>query len=273
MNEKFAPAFEHIQKIGVRAVGFLQNIGDLCWFAVAIVEEIIYDLRRGKAPFRRHLFFDQTVRVGVEAVPLVFLVSLFLGLTTALLTGYQLRKYGTEDLIPGLVAVSFTRELGPLLTGIVLAARSGAAFTAELSTMTVSDEVDAIETMGIGAFRYLVVPRVLALLLLFPCLCTVANVAGMSGAAFVSNLELDIRYSHFLDLAMQQLYVKDILVGIIKSVVFGSLIGLISCFKGLTVENGAAGVGLATTSAVVTSIATVIGFDMICNLIVTRVFP
>src|SRR5213075_21187 len=116
---------------------------------------------------------------GVDSVPLVGLVSFFLGLTMALLTGYQLQRFGTERLIPGLVAISFTRELGPLLTGIMLAARIGAAFTAELGTMRVSEEVEAIEAMGIGPLRFLVAPRLLALFFLMPCLSTIANVAAI----------------------------------------------------------------------------------------------
>ena len=107
--------------------------------------------------------FRHTERAGVDSVPLVGLVSFFLGLTMALLTGYQLQRFGTERLIPGLVSIAFTRELGPLITGIMLAARIGAAFTAELGTMQVSEEVEAIEAMGIGPLRFLVAPRMLAL--------------------------------------------------------------------------------------------------------------
>src|SRR6266545_2716468 len=119
--------------------------------------------RAGAFPCRQ--FFPAHQRAGVDSVPLVGLVSFFLGLTMALLTGYQLQRFGTERLIPGLVAIGFTRELGPLLTGIMLAARIGAAFTAELGTMQVSEEVEAIESMGIGPLRFLVAPRMLALIL------------------------------------------------------------------------------------------------------------
>ena len=117
-----------------------------------------------------------TERAGVGSV-LVAMVSFFLGLTMALLTGYQLERFGTERLVPGLVSIAFTRELGPLLTGIMLAARIGAAFTAELGTMEVSEEVEAIEAMGISPLRFLVAPRLLVLFALIPCLSVVSSLA------------------------------------------------------------------------------------------------
>jgi phospholipid/cholesterol/gamma-HCH transport system permease protein len=123
------------------------------WFIINTIGETFDRMRRGRVPFRAASFFLYTERAGVGSVPLVAMVSFFLGLTMALLTGYQLERFGTERLVPGLVAIAFTRELGPLLTGIMLAARIGASFTAELGTMQVSEEVEAIEAMGIGPLR------------------------------------------------------------------------------------------------------------------------
>src|ERR1700686_4693178 len=149
-----------VQGIGQLGRTFLTEVGSLFWFIVNTFDETIDRIRRGRVPFRASSFFRHTERAGGQSVPLVGLVSFFLGLTMALLTGYQLQRLGTERLVPGLVAIGFTRELGPLLTGIMLAARIGAAFTAELGTMTVSEEVEAIEAMGIGPLRFLVAPRV-----------------------------------------------------------------------------------------------------------------
>ena len=146
------------------------------------------------------MFFEQTQRTGVGSVPLVVMVSFFLGLTMALLTGYQLRTFGTERLVPVLVATAFSRELGPLMTGIVLAARIGAAYTAELGTMTVSEEVEAIEAMGIGPLRFLVAPRLAAIVLLLPCLVVFSNMAAVTGAYFVCTTTLNIAFSYFIDL-------------------------------------------------------------------------
>ena len=142
---------------------FLREVGSVFWLIANTFEETFERIQHGRLPFRAASFFRHTERVGVDSVPLVGLVSFFLGLTMALLTGYQLQRFGTERLIPGLVAIAFTRELGPLLTGIMIAARIGAAFTAELGTMQVSEEVEAIEAMGIGPLRFLVAPRMLAL--------------------------------------------------------------------------------------------------------------
>src|SRR5207244_9905074 len=125
------------------------------------LDETVERSREGRVPFRASSFFRHCQRAGVGSVPLVGLVSFFLGLTMALLTGYQLQRFGTERLVPGLVAIAFTRELGPLITGIMLAARIGAAFTAELGTMQVSEEVEAIAVLGIGQHRFLVEPPML----------------------------------------------------------------------------------------------------------------
>src|SRR5438045_6723001 len=176
---------------------FLREVGGVFWFIVNTFEETFERIQHGRVPFRAASFFRHTQRAGVDSVPLVGLVSFFLGLTMALLTGYQLQRFGTERLIPGLVAIGFTRELGPLITGIMLAARIGAAFTAELGTMTVSEEVEAIEAMGIGPLRFLVAPRMLALFFLLPCLSTLAHVAAIFASSLVSRAYFSIASVYF----------------------------------------------------------------------------
>src|SRR5687767_15006547 len=175
-----------VQGIGQKGRGFLREVGGMFWFIVNTFAETVDNMRRGRAPFKASSFFRHTERAGVGSVPLVAMVSFFLGLTMALLTGYQLARFGTERLVPGLVAIAFTRELGPLLTGIMLAARIGAAFTAELGTMEVSEEVEAIEAMGISPLRFLVAPRMLALTALMPCLSVVSSVAAIIATALIS---------------------------------------------------------------------------------------
>src|SRR5919109_1246923 len=177
---------------------FLREVGSVFWFIVNTFQETMERIQQGRAPFRAASFFRQSVRAGVDSVPLVGLVSFFLGLTMALLTGYQLQRFGTERLVPGLVAIGFTRGVGPLLTGIMLAARIGAAFTAELGTMKVSEEVEAIEAMGIGPLRFLVAPRVLALVLLMPCLSTVSNMSAICASSLVSRAYFSIAFPYFL---------------------------------------------------------------------------
>lgn len=250
----------------------LQHLSSVVWLLVETFQETTEHMLGGRPPFRLSSFFEQTDRAGVGSLPLVSLVSFFLGLTMALLTGYQLRTFGTERLVPGLVAVGFTRELGPLLTGIMLAARVGAAYTAELGTMTVAEEVEAIEAMGIGPLRFLVSPRLLAVVLLMPCLVVVSNIAALVGGLIVSRWQLNIAPSSFFQLVHDSVQNRDIIAGIVKSLLFGLIISLVACYKGLTVHGGAAGVGDATTSSVVTAITVVIGVDTLANIVLVALY-
>jgi len=261
------------QGVGQIGRNFLREVGSLFWFIVHTFEETLERIQQGRVPFHAASVFRHTERAGVDSVPLVGLVSFFLGLTMALLTGYQLQRFGTERLIPGLVAIGFTRELGPLLTGIMMAARIGAAFTAELGTMQVTEEVEAIEAMGIGPLRFLVAPRLLALFFLMPCLSTVSNVAAIFASSLICKAYFSIAFPYFLDLVKDALLIRDIITGILKSFLFGLLIGGIACYRGLTVKGGAAGVGTATTSSVVTAITAVIGFDTLYNIVYTTFYP
>src|SRR5207244_1761580 len=191
-----------LQEIGGVFWNFLREVGSMFWFIVHTFEETIERLRDGRVPFRAISFFRHAERAGVASVPLVGLVSFFLGLTMALLTGYQLERFGTERLVPGLVSIAFTRELGPLLTGIMLAARIGAAFTAELGTMEVNEEVEAIEAMGISPLRFLVAPRMLALFLLMPCLSVISSLAAIIATFFISYAYFNIALAYFNDLVI-----------------------------------------------------------------------
>lgn len=267
-----APAIV-LQEIGGVWTNFLREVGSMFWFIIQTFQESLERFREGRVPFRASSFFRHAERAGVDSVPLVALVSFFLGLTMALLTGYQLQRFGTERLVPGLVSIAFTRELGPLITGIMLAARIGAAFTAELGTMTVSEEVEAIEAMGIGPLRFLVAPRMLALLFLMPCLSTISNMSAIFATALISKAYFAIAFPYFADLVRDALLIRDLITGVLKSVLFGLLIAAISCYRGLNVKGGAAGVGTATTSSVVTAITVVIGVDTLYNVVYVNFFP
>ena len=262
-----------ISKLGEVAISGLQEVGSVAGMVRDTVSEIVERISRHRSPFRIEHFFYQCDRVGMGSVPMVVLLSLFVGLTMALLTGYQLRIFGMVTLVPAVVSVSFTREMGPLFTGIVLASRIGAAYTAELGAMTAGGEVDAIEGMGIGARRYLVTPRILAVFSLTPCLAVVSILSGIFGAAFISSLMLQISYGYFFDQVMTNLLVQDVMAGIFKSFLFGGIIGVVACYKGLSVRGGAVGVGAATTSSVVTAVSAVIVCDSLCNVFIITFFP
>jgi phospholipid/cholesterol/gamma-HCH transport system permease protein len=277
-SENASPTIPVNPVVAVQGVGHLsrelmREVGSLFWFITQTASETLDRIRRGRAPFRAASFFRYSERAGVGSVPLVGLVSFFLGLTMALLTGYQLQRFGTERLVPGLVAIAFTRELGPLLTGIMLAARIGASFTAELGTMQVSEEVEAIEAMGIAPLRFLVAPRMIALFALMPCLSTISSIAAIIATSFITRIYFNIAFVYFVDLVKDALLIRDIITGVLKSFMFGLLIGAIACYRGLTVKGGAAGVGTATTSSVVTAITAVIGFDTLFNIVYVVFFP
>src|SRR6266404_4994641 len=261
------------QEVGHLSRNFPREVGGVFWFIVNTFEEMFERLQQGRVPFRAISFFRHAERAGVDSVPLVGLVSFFLGLTMALLTGYQLQRFGTERLVPGLVAIGFTRELGPMITGIMLAARIGASFTAELGTMTVSEEVEAIEEMGTGPLRFLVAPRMLALFFLMPCLSTVSNISAIFASSLISKAYFSIAFPYFLDLVRDSLLIRDLITGVFKSFMFGLLIAGIACYRGLAVKGGAAGVGTATTSSVVTAITVVIGVDTLYNIVYVNFFP
>src|ERR1041384_878083 len=262
-----------VQGIGEGARNFFREVGSLFWFIAHTFQETLERIRQGRVPFRAASFFRHAERAGVDSVPLVALVSFFLGMTMALLTGYQLQRFGTERLVPGLVAIGFTRELGPLITGTMMAARIGAAFTAELGTMQVSEEVEAIEAMGIGPLRFLVAPRMLALFFLMPCLSTISNISAVLATSLISKAYFSIAFPYFVDLVRDSLLIRDLITGVLKSFLFGLLIASIACYRGLSVKGGAAGVGNATTSSVVTAIAVVIGVDTLYNVVYVNFFP
>ena len=222
------------------------------------------------APFKGQMLkpsaiFAQMNLIGIGSVPIVALVNFFFGITLAMLTSYQLKQVGTQELMAGLVGVSFTRELGPFLAAVVVASRVGSAITAELGTMTVSEEVDALETMALKPIRFLVVPRFLALIIMLPCLTIVANCVGMLGGYVIGRFNLHLNSAYYLKLTFDYLVLKDICTGLIKSFAFAIVIAMIGCYQGLTVRGGAAGVGISTTKSVVQSIMFIIIIDCLFN--------
>jgi len=160
-----------------------------------------------------------------------------------------------------MVGVGFTRELGPLITAIVVAGRVGASIPAELGTMRVSEEVDALETMGINPIRYLIIPRFLALLIMLPCLTIVSDYLGMMGGYLVAHFKLGMSFAYYKELTINALLMKDIITGLIKSVSFAMIISMMGCYQGIIVRGGAEGVGKGTTKAVVNSLIFVIASD------------
>jgi phospholipid/cholesterol/gamma-HCH transport system permease protein len=212
--------------------------------------------------------FRQMVQIGVQALPMASLTSFSIGLTLAMQSASELKKLGGGGYVPGLVSVSLLRELGPLLVGVIVIGRSGSAVTAELGTMKVSEEIEALEVMAINPIRYLIVPRVLAMLVMLPVLTIFGNCVGMVGGWAVCKFALDFRTATYVLRSLEFADAFDLYSGLIKSVVFAWLIITIACRSGLEVEGGAEGVGQATTSSVVWSLLIM----LIANSLLTALF-
>jgi len=206
----------------------------------------------------------QMVVAGVNALPVVCLIAFFIGLIMAFQGAYEMRKFGAMRYVVDLVGVSITRELGPLMTAIIVIGRSGSAFAAELGTMKVSEEVDALVTMGLNPVNFLLVPKFLAMMVMMPCLTTIADLMGiLGGAAFAYSSELGMGLQQYLLATANTLVMRDVITGLIKSIMFGMVIVQIGCYEGFTVTGGPEGVGRSTTASVVISIFTVIVVDVI----------
>jgi phospholipid/cholesterol/gamma-HCH transport system permease protein len=205
----------------------------------------------------------QMERHGADGLAIVATIGLLIGLITAFQAAIQLRKFGADSLVATLVGLSLTRELAPLMTAIVVAGRSGAAIAAELGTMKVSEEVDALTTLGLCPYRYLVFPRCLALVLVVPLLTAMADIVGLIGGALVALGTLEVSLQGYVLATRDALMLNDVLGGLIKAAAFGGIIALVACERGLATTGGAEGVGRATTGAVVKTLFYLVVADAI----------
>lgn len=218
-------------------------------------------------PWKWDAIVEQMDLMGVRGAGIVVFISLLVGTVLALNGAIQLRQFGAAIFIANLVGVSMTREMGPLITAVIVAGRSGSAIAAELGTMKVTEEIDAMKTMGLAPNRFLLAPRIIALLVMLPCLTVLSDIFGIAGGYLVGTAGMGLGSSNYIRQTSQALFINDIVTGLIKSAVFAFLIGLVSCYEGLRVSGGAAGVGTATTRAVVTSIIAAIAADAVFTLI------
>lgn len=202
-------------------------------------------------------------RTGAEALPIVALLSLLVGLVTAFSSAIQLRQFGANIFIADLVGIGMTREMGPLLAAILLTGRSGSAFAAEIGTMKISDEVDALTVMGIQPLDYLVLPRILAVMLTLPLLTLFADAAGILGGMIIAIASLDLTPLSFLQQLQKAIGLWDVFSGMLKAFFFGILVAGTGCFRGMETMGGALGVGRSTTASVVTGIFLIVLADSI----------
>lgn len=259
--------------------GFLSRLGHRAlqrrtWLldSIGFVGELVLTLPRlvlGRARFRREdlAFFLQDC--GAGALPIVALISLLVGLILAFVGAVQLEMFGAEIYVANLVGIAMARDMGAMMTGIIMAGRTGAAFAAQLGTMEVNEEIDALRTLGISPFEFLVLPRTLALVVMMPLLCCFADLMGIIGGGLACISLFDIHPQQYFQQTRDAVPLHHFAGGLIKSVVYGVVVALAGCHRGLTCGRSAAAVGAATTAAVVTGIVWIVVWCAILTVLFT----
>jgi phospholipid/cholesterol/gamma-HCH transport system permease protein len=212
----------------------------------------------GKATFRRVDLFLLLQECGAQALPVVSLISILLGLILGFVGAIQLKMFGAQLFVADVVAIGMVRVMGAIMTGIIMAGRTGAAFAAQLGTMEVNEEIDALKTLGISPMEFLVLPRMIALIIMMPLLCVYSDLLGILGGLIVGVGMLDLGFTEYLNRTQEALTLTTFGVGLFHSAVFGVLVALSGCLRGMQCERSASAVGYAATSAVVTSIVSLI---------------
>ncbi|MGR4065558.1 MAG: MlaE family ABC transporter permease [Vulcanimicrobiaceae bacterium] len=250
-----------LERTGGATIGFLEYTGGL------------FSLAGESAGFilRLRIRFGETISqcylLGVQSLSIVLLTSLFTGMVISLESAMQAVQFGVGNLVGGAVAYASVRELGPMLTAVVVAGRVGAAIAAELGSMVVTEQIEALRSMGLEPARFLVVPRLLAVVIMLPLLTIFADVVSIAGGAWIAQSYAHIAFDSFISSARQQIGVDDVLKGLVKAVVFGLIVALVGAYQGLNTRGGAAGVGKSTTGAVVNSIILIFIANFVLSLV------
>ncbi|MEM7202774.1 MAG: ABC transporter permease [Planctomycetota bacterium] len=236
----------------VQGAGYAVDLGARAWLSVAFI------------PRRLRFVLDQAYAVGVRALPVTIVVALFAGMILALQTGIELRRFGQSQIIGTVTALSMCREMGPFITGVILAATVGSAMAAEIGTMKVSDEVTALEVISVDPVNYLVLPRIIAMTIMCPIVTAISDLVGIFGGSIVGLIHIDISLTFYWQSVREALtstelwFPKDVYTGLAKAVIFGCCIATVSCAAGMRAEGGALGVGLAVQRAVKNSVILII---------------
>ena len=250
-----------LEDVGRSTLGFFDYAGGIA--------ELTADSGTSIASLR--VRFGETVAqayiLGVQSAPIVLLTSLFIGMVISFESAQNAVSYGVSDLVGGAVAYTTARELGPMLTAVVVAGRAGAAMAAEIGSMVVTEQIEALKALGLSPTRMLVVPRLLALLVTLPILTILSDIIAIAGGAFLARAQAHIPYDVFLQSVREFSSFDDFMKGLIKALVFAATIVLISCYQGLGTRGGAAGVGKATTGAVVNSIILIFAFNFVLSIV------
>ena len=263
------PVIRMFDRLGRSAVGAIELMGKGAGLVVESLYWLILGPRR-RQPVRARAVFAQMMEIGIKAIPIVGVMAATIGIMLAIQGIYTLRIFGAESRVTIGIALSMTREFAPLITGILVAGRSGSALAARIGTMKINQELDALSVMGINPVRYLVVPALLGCLVMVPALTIFSDIVGLAAAGVYVGVELGMTMAAYGDELVNILTENDVLHGVGKSAIFAVLIAVIGILNGAAVTGGAEGVGRYTTRAVVQSIAAIVITDMLFVFVVTR---
>ena len=256
--------------VGSQALALLDASRDMLAF-LGEVTVALGRLATGRARFPKSEFFAILKTCGADALPIVSLISLLVGLILAFVGAVQLSLFGAQIYVASLVAIAMVRVMGAIMTGIIMAGRTGAAFSAEIGTMQVNEEIDALQTMGISPMEFLVLPRMLALVIMMPLLCVYADLMGVLGGFIVGVGMLDLSVTEYYQETVRSISLVNLWIGLFHGAVFGVIVALAGCMRGMQCGRSASAVGTATTSAVVTSIVTIVVataiITVVCNVL------
>lgn len=248
--------------IGRAFINFLAAVGRLSIFTCTAVSHCV------RPPFYPRLIWRQIVEIGYYSLPVVGLTAIFTGMVLALQSYTGFARFNAEGVIANVVVLSITRELAPVLAGLMVAGRIGAAMAAEIGTMSVTEQIDALSTLSTNPFKYLIAPRLIAGVLMLPLLVLVADIIGVFGGYLIAIHKLDFNPAVYLRRTWEFLQAIDVISGLTKAAVFGFLVSLMGCYHGYFSRGGAQGVGQATTNAVVSASVLILGF----NYVITEMF-
>jgi phospholipid/cholesterol/gamma-HCH transport system permease protein len=253
-----------VRHFGSKVLQLLHHTGH----ALFMLLEAIWFTRYAFTKRSRGEVVTQMFTTGIKSLAVITVVALFTGMILALQTGLELRRYGQEVYIGSAVAVSMVREMGPFMTGLIISASVGSAIAAQIGTMVVSEEISALEVMSINPNRFLVMPRLVALVVMMPILTVYTNLLGILGGGIVGTTQLGVSVQAYMDNATEFATNKDLYVGLFKSVIFGLVITAVSCHQGFVTEEGAVGVGRATRRSVIISFLVI----LVLGYMITRLF-
>jgi len=247
--------YRFLALLGDVIIRFTEETGRIIVLLGSVLKEMLVP------PFEGRNTIKQMHEIGVRSVPVVLITAIFTGMVLALQTFTSFKRFGAESMVGSVVALSMTREMGPVLTGLIVAGRAGAAMAAELGTMRVTEQIDALETLATNPVKYLIVPRFVSSLLILPSLTVLADIIGILGGYLITVGLFGTSSVVYWRRTWDYLYLEDVYNGLIKACFFGAAMALVSCYKGFYTRGGAEGVGRATTGAVVVSFMTILISD------------